>query len=100
MDSSHRKPTFDQVISLVARRWATEVIGELARRPQTHNELARSIGIDHRQLDRSLGALVRRGVVRRTVVDRPHCVRYSLTGLGSDLMSGIGTLRSVVEASG
>ncbi|WP_405487167.1 winged helix-turn-helix transcriptional regulator [Nocardia sp. NBC_00511] len=87
-DYLERCPARD-VLAVLADKWVLLVLGTLraADGPVRFNELRRRLdGITQKVLTRTLRALERDGLVRRTVYPTvPPRVEYALTELGADL---------------
>nr|WP_083977040.1 helix-turn-helix domain-containing protein [Herbidospora sakaeratensis] len=78
-----------QVLDLVGDKWSVLIIGTLADGPIRYTALAADIpGISQRMLTLTLKHLQRSGLVDRTVyAEVPPRVEYSLTDLGTSLLS-------------
>ncbi|WP_018680256.1 winged helix-turn-helix transcriptional regulator [Actinokineospora enzanensis] len=85
--------TFD-VLGVMSRKWSISVLGALSSGAKTHNELARTVGVDNQQLDRVLRRLVAKGLIRRYVhtSSAPIRVSYSLTGWGAEIVCWLADL--------
>ncbi|MEU6343289.1 helix-turn-helix domain-containing protein [Streptomyces sp. NPDC046977] len=80
-----------EVLDLVGDKWSVLIIGTLSDGPVRYSELAHAIpGISQRMLTLTLKQLQRSGLVDRTAyAEVPPRVEYSLTGLGSSLLSTV-----------
>jgi DNA-binding HxlR family transcriptional regulator len=79
------------ILDLVGDKWSVLVIGTLAEGAIRYSDLADAIpGISQRMLTLTLKQLQRMGLVDRTAYPEvPPRVEYSLTGLGSSLLSTV-----------
>jgi DNA-binding HxlR family transcriptional regulator len=77
----------NSILSLVGDKWTVMIVMVLIERPRRFNDLKRTIGgISQQMLTRTLRALERDGMVRRTVHPTvPPQVDYALTPLGHSL---------------
>lgn len=75
------------ILSIVGDKWTVMIVMVLVERPRRFNDLKRTIGgISQQMLTRTLKALERDGMVRRTVHPTvPPQVEYALTTLGHSL---------------
>ncbi|MGA1831260.1 winged helix-turn-helix transcriptional regulator [Rhizobium wenxiniae] len=75
------------VLSRVGDKWTVQVVVVLHQEPRRFNALKKLVpGISQQMLTRTLKALERDGLVKRTVHDTtPPQVEYSLTQLGLSL---------------
>lgn len=75
------------ILSIVGDKWTVMIVMVLVERPRRFNDLKRTIGgISQQMLTRTLKALERDGMVRRTVHPTvPPQVEYALTALGHSL---------------
>jgi DNA-binding HxlR family transcriptional regulator len=80
-----------EVLDLVGDKWSVLIIGTLADGPTRYSELADAIpGISQRMLTLTLKQLRRTGLVGRTAyAEVPPRVEYSLTDLGTSLLSTV-----------
>ncbi len=80
-----------EILDLVGDKWSVLIIGTLAEGPVRYSELADAIpGISQRMLTLTLKHLQRSGLVSRTAyAEVPPRVEYSLTGLGTSLLSTV-----------
>lgn len=80
-----------EILDLVGDKWSVLIIGTLADGPTRYSELAHAIpGISQRMLTLTLKHLRRSGLVDRTAyAEVPPRVEYSLTGLGTSLLSTV-----------
>jgi DNA-binding HxlR family transcriptional regulator len=83
-----------QVLSRLADKWTTLVIGVLSHGPRRFSAIQREIdGISQKMLTQSLRELERDGLVTRTVyAEVPPRVEYELTPLGETLT---GVMRAI-----
>jgi DNA-binding HxlR family transcriptional regulator/DNA-binding transcriptional ArsR family regulator len=74
----------DEILRLISRRWTLPVMNELAKGIRSHNDLARAVGVDNKQLARALQPLVRKQLVYRKVhaATPPVRVYYCLSPRG------------------
>ncbi|WP_200803930.1 winged helix-turn-helix transcriptional regulator [Pseudonocardia thermophila] len=89
------------VLARLGERWATLLVASLADGPRHHGDLRR----EHPQLTQKMLTQTLRGLERDGFVDRcvettvvPARVRYSLTGLGRQLLSLQRTVYDWAEA--
>ncbi len=77
----------NSVLSIVGDKWTVMIVRVLVERPRRFNDIKRTIGgISQQMLTRTLKALERDGMVRRTVYPTvPPQVEYALTDLGQSL---------------
>jgi DNA-binding HxlR family transcriptional regulator len=77
----------NSILSIVGDKWTVMIVMVLVERPRRFNDLKRTIGgISQQMLTRTLKALERDGMVRRTVHPTvPPQVEYALTTLGHSL---------------
>uniref|UniRef100_UPI0035CCA971 winged helix-turn-helix transcriptional regulator n=1 Tax=uncultured Sphingomonas sp. TaxID=158754 RepID=UPI0035CCA971 len=75
------------VLTIVGDKWTVMIVMVLMERPRRFNDIKRTIGgISQQMLTRTLKALGRDGMVRRTVHPTvPPRVEYALTDLGYSL---------------
>jgi DNA-binding HxlR family transcriptional regulator len=75
------------VLTIVGDKWTVMIVMVLMERPRRFNDIKRTIGgISQQMLTRTLKALGRDGMVRRTVHPTvPPQVEYALTDLGYSL---------------
>lgn len=75
------------VLNIVGDKWTVMVVRALIEHPRRFNDIKRTIGgISQQMLTRTLKALERDGMVRRTVYPTvPPQVEYALTVLGHSL---------------
>ncbi|MET9482115.1 helix-turn-helix domain-containing protein [Streptomyces sp. NPDC006638] len=80
-----------EILDLVGDKWSVLIIGTLADSPVRYSDLARDIpGISQRMLTLTLKQLQRSGLVGRTAyAEVPPRVEYSLTALGTSLLSTV-----------
>ena len=83
-----------EVLDRVGDKWSVLIIVMLGQRTHRYSELDRAIeGISQRMLTLTLRALVRDGLVERTVhASVPPRVDYTLTGLGRTLLEPLTAL--------
>ncbi|RBP14323.1 HxlR family transcriptional regulator [Roseiarcus fermentans] len=76
-----------EVLSRVGDKWTMQVVVTLSDGPRRFNDLKRRVeGISQQMLTRTLKALERDGMVKRTVcATTPPQVEYDLTALGRSL---------------
>lgn len=91
----------DEVLRLISRRWTLPVMNELAKGIRSHNDLARAVGADNKQLARALQPLVRKQLVYRKVhaTTPPVRVYYSLTPRGKAITAFCSELNMAVTAA-
>lgn len=85
-----------EVLELIANKWAVLVIHRLGRETKRYRDLTREIrGVSQKMLTQTLRGLERNGLVARTVypVVPPH-TEYALTPLGRTLL---GPLKALCE---
>ncbi|MEU5880909.1 helix-turn-helix domain-containing protein [Spirillospora sp. NPDC047279] len=77
-------PKVEDMLRLISRRWTLPVMNELTKGIRSHNDLARAVGADNKQLARVLQPLVHKKLVYRKVhaTTSPVRVYYSLTPRG------------------
>jgi DNA-binding HxlR family transcriptional regulator len=75
------------VLSRVGDKWTVQIVVVLYKQPRRFNDIKRQVvGISQQMLTRTLKALERDGMVKRTVRDTtPPQVEYSLTPMGLSL---------------
>ncbi|MFJ8019957.1 winged helix-turn-helix transcriptional regulator [Streptomyces sp. NPDC096311] len=80
-----------EILDLVGDKWSVLIIGTLAEGPLRYSDLADAIpGISQRMLTLTLKHLQRAGLVNRTAyAEVPPRVEYSLTDLGTSLLSTV-----------
>jgi DNA-binding HxlR family transcriptional regulator len=80
-----------EVLDLVGDKWSVLIIGTLTNGPVRYSDLAYAIpGISQRMLTLTLNQLRRSGLVDRIAhPEVPPRVEYSLTGLGTSLLSTV-----------
>lgn len=85
---------FSSVLSLIGDKWTVMIVLTLTERPRRFNDIKRTIGgISQQMLARTLRALERDGMVKRTVhATVPPQVEYALTDLGHSLADPIHAL--------
>lgn len=85
-----------EILDLVGDKWSVLIIGTLSDGPVRYSDLAQAIpGISQRMLTLTLKQLQRSGLVARTAyAEVPPRVEYSLTALGSSLLSTVLELAS------
>lgn len=83
-----------RMMAHVGSKWAPLVLARLAGRPHRFGELQRALsGISQRMLTLTLREMERDGLVDRKVTPTvPPRVDYSITDLGADLATTIGSL--------
>jgi DNA-binding HxlR family transcriptional regulator len=83
-----------QMLDRVGDTWSLLAVTALREEPRRFNQLRRDLpGISSRMLTRTLRALERDGLVRRTVYPTvPPQVDYGLTPLGSSLLTPVEAL--------
>lgn len=83
-----------QMLDRVGDTWSLLAVTALREEPRRFNQLRRDLpGISSRMLTRTLRALERDGLVRRTVYPTvPPQVDYGLTPLGSSLLTPVDAL--------
>jgi DNA-binding HxlR family transcriptional regulator len=91
----------DEVLRLISRRWTLPVMNELNKGIRSHNDLARAIGADNKQLARALQSLVHKKFVHRKVhaTTPPVRVYYSLTPRGKAITALCSELRTAVTTA-
>jgi DNA-binding HxlR family transcriptional regulator len=85
----------EEVIDVISRKWAIQVLGALGDGPRRHNELLRAVdhGIHPTVLDGTLRHLEQTGLVRRDAsTGTPPATWYQLTELSRSLMPRIACL--------
>jgi DNA-binding HxlR family transcriptional regulator len=84
-----------KTLDRIADKWTVLIIGRLATRKQRFGELRREIaGISPKVLTQKLRELERDGIItRRVYASVPPKVEYSLTPLGSTLISLLDAIR-------
>ncbi|MFF0766865.1 winged helix-turn-helix transcriptional regulator [Streptomyces sp. NPDC093675] len=80
-----------EILDLVGDKWSVLIVGTLAEGPVRYSDLADAIpGISQRMLTLTLKHLQRSGLVNRTAYPEvPPRVEYSLTNLGTSLLSTV-----------
>ncbi|MEW2259662.1 helix-turn-helix domain-containing protein [Streptomyces sp. NPDC047869] len=80
-----------EILDMVGDKWSVLIIGTLAEGPVRYSELVDAIpGISQRMLTLTLKHLQRSGIVNRVAYPEvPPRVEYSLTGLGTSLLSTV-----------
>jgi DNA-binding HxlR family transcriptional regulator len=80
-----------EILDLVGDKWSVLIVGTLADGPVRYSDLADAIpGISQRMLTLTLKHLQRSGLVSRTAyAEVPPRVEYSLTELGTSLLSTV-----------
>jgi DNA-binding HxlR family transcriptional regulator len=80
-----------EILDLVGDKWSVLIVGTLADGPVRYSDLAHAIpGISQRMLTLTLKQLQRSGLVNRTAyAEVPPRVEYSLTELGTSLLSTV-----------
>lgn len=80
-----------EILDLVGDKWSVLIIGTLTDGPMRYSDLAAAIpGISQRMLTLTLKHLRRSGLVSRTAyAEVPPRVEYSLTELGTSLLSTV-----------
>jgi DNA-binding HxlR family transcriptional regulator len=80
-----------EILDLVGDKWSVLIVGTLADGPVRYSDLADAIpGISQRMLTLTLKQLQRSGLVSRTAyAEVPPRVEYSLTELGTSLLSTV-----------
>ncbi len=88
-----------QVLSRIADKWTTLIIGILEDDPKRFSEIQRGIeGISQKMLTQTLRSLERDGLITRTVyAEVPPRVEYALTPLGETLCAPIAAIRQWAE---
>lgn len=88
-----------QVLSRIADKWTTLIIGILEDGPKRFSEIQRGIeGISQKMLTQTLRSLERDGLITRTVyAEVPPRVEYALTPLGETLCAPIAAIRQWAE---
>jgi DNA-binding HxlR family transcriptional regulator len=76
------------VIDVVSCKWVLAVVAELADGPKRHNQLSRSLQLDHKRLGRVLRRAQQAQIVTRKadVLGPQPCSQYQLTRYGQDLL--------------
>lgn len=79
--------TVSEILSRVGEKWTMQVVVVLRDQPRRFNDIKRQVdGISQQMLTRTLKALERDGMVKRTVsATTPPQVEYALTPLGRSL---------------
>lgn len=82
------------LLDRIGSKWSVQVIEELAGGPRRFTQLERAIdGVSRRMLARTLRALERDGLLRRTVYPTvPATVEYALTPLATGLAGPLAAL--------
>src|SRR5690606_8848739 len=90
-----------EILSLVGDKWSVLIVRHLGEGTMRFNELRRSVeGISQKMLTTTLRNLERDGFVTRTVYPTiPPRVDYSLTDLGSELLTPVSALAEWVTAN-
>lgn len=90
------------ILARIGDKWTVLIVARLAEGPMRFNRLRRAVdGISQRMLTRSLRALVRDGLVRRTVYPTvPPQVEYELTELGRTLIVPLRSLAAWARRHG
>ena len=85
-----------EILDLVGDKWSVLIIGTLADGPLRYSDLAEAIpGISQRMLTLTLKHLQRSGLINRTSYPEvPPRVEYTLTALGTSLLSTVLALAS------
>jgi DNA-binding HxlR family transcriptional regulator len=87
---------------ILSKKFVLAVLAELAKRPRSHNELARAIGlIEHKPLDRALHQLRGMQLIERNVLNISNSaprVNYRLTARGYSLIPVINELAAWWQA--
>jgi DNA-binding HxlR family transcriptional regulator len=80
-----------EILDLVGDKWSVLIVGTLAEGPVRYSDLACAIpGISQRMLTLTLKQLQRDGLLARVAYPEvPPRVEYSLTGLGTSLLSTV-----------
>jgi DNA-binding HxlR family transcriptional regulator len=80
-----------EILDLVGDKWSVLIIGTLSDGPVRYSDLGHAIsGISQRMLTLTLKQLERSGLINRTAyAEIPPRVEYSLTGLGTSLLSTV-----------
>ena len=104
MDETVSAPECRLVTGLLSRigdKWTVQIVMELRQRTMRFNEVKRAVGgISQQMLTRTLKALERVGLVRRTVHPTvPPQVEYALTPLGHSLSGPVMELGSWARAN-
>jgi len=88
------------ILSLVGDKWTVLIVMVLRERPRRFNDIKRTVGgISQQMLTRTLKALERDGMVRRTVHPTvPPQVEYALTALGHSLSEPVIQLGAWTQA--
>lgn len=88
------------ILALIGDKWTVLIVMVLRERPHRFNEIRRTVGgISQQMLTRTLKALERDGMVRRTVHPTlPPQVEYSLEPLGHSLSEPILRLGAWAQA--
>lgn len=85
LDTECRK--ISEILARIGDKWTVLIVMTLREKPRRFNDIKRTIGgISQQMLTRTLRALERDGMVRRTVFPTvPPQVEYELTRLGHSL---------------
>ncbi|MEU3983776.1 helix-turn-helix domain-containing protein [Streptomyces sp. NPDC026672] len=80
-----------EILDLVGDKWSVLIVGTLSDGPVRYSDLAHAIpGISQRMLTLTLKQLCRSGLVERTAyAEVPPRVEYSLTALGTSLLTTV-----------
>lgn len=96
MSSVSLERASEAALTVLSGRWTLSVITALRQRPHSYNELSRTVGADHKTLDRALSHLRDSGLARREAhissTGIPLHVQYSLTPPAHDLLPIIDAL--------
>jgi DNA-binding HxlR family transcriptional regulator len=95
----HCDEAFEEVFSLLGKRWSGLIVGILLQRPARFAEIARAIpGISDGMLSARLTELRRAGLVEREVIDGPPIgALYLLTYKGEALRPALAELAKWAE---
>lgn len=88
----------EAVAAVIARKWVSQIIRDLAGGPKRFGELQHSVGVSARILSLRLHELEQEGLVRRAVyAEIPPHTEYSLTVKGGLFVPLIDAMRAVGE---
>lgn len=86
----------EAVAAIIARKWVSQIIRDLADGPKRFGELQHSVGVSARILSLRLHELEQEGLLHRTVyAEIPPHTEYSLTQRGSLFVPLIDAMREV-----
>ena len=90
-----------KLLDRISDKWVVLILAALEERPARFSEIARTIaGVSQKMLTQTLRTLERDGLVERDVQPTvPATVTYSLTPLGTSLLSVMHQLKGWAEAN-